>query len=196
MIKNHLALCGSGEISGAAKGVPADEGWRPRFGRRAFGQEVSPPLRGVRRRSRSCYLGPFRERVSRSGVLQAAVHLLVLALALAPRVTGPGSWPSSRRTVGGLHCPRMQNGVQGARHPRDVLELRTRPRRRRSELYPMLLSHGFSSNSFRIFSATSNSMVPCSRSQLIHQINLRDNYDVIPLALLVWAPSTCVYMNW
>ena len=89
-----------------------------------------------------------------------------------------------------------KNGVQGARHPRHVLELRTRPRRRRSELYPMLLSHGFSSNSFRIFSATSNSMVPCSRSQLIHQINLRDNYDVIPLALLVWAPSTCVYMNW
>ena len=90
MIKKHLALCGSGEISGAAKGVPADEGWRPRFGRRAFGhwQEVSPPLRGVRRRSRSCYLGPFRERVSRSGVLQAAVHLLVLALALAQRATG------------------------------------------------------------------------------------------------------------
>ena len=35
-----------------------------------------------------CYLGPFRERVSRSGVLQAAVHLLVLALALAQRATG------------------------------------------------------------------------------------------------------------
>ena len=35
----------------------------------------------------------------------------------APRVTW--SWPSSRR---------MQNGVQGARHPRHVLELRTRPR--------------------------------------------------------------------
>ena len=142
-------------------------------------------------------LAPFRERVWRSG---ASGRGALVGLGPRPRAARQGLHGLKGLLRGGRLVDFIvhgcKNGVQGARHPRHVLELRTRPRRRRSELYPMLLSHGFSSNSFRIFSATSNSMVPCSRSQLIHQINLRDNYDVIPLALLVWAPSTCVYMNW
>ena len=57
--------------------------------------------------------------MSRSGVLQAAVHLLVLALALAQRATGYMVLAFFAEDA---------NGVQGARHPRHVLELRTRPR--------------------------------------------------------------------